>query len=117
MHPSAIDRWSDFIGQDRDSPHLGTLSILQHFTHTMKPSDPLMLAISRHLATPGFPRSPDLKTSQPKWHQGAREELAVKKSLTIGIEWETTVTKRLSNYNVASIQKPQEGARRVLSIN
>ena len=83
----------------------------------MKPSDPLMLAISRHLATPGFPRSPDLKTSQPKWHQGAREELAVKKSLTIGIEWETTVTKRLSNYNVASIQKPQEGARRVLSIN
>ena len=44
---------------------------LQHFTHTMKPSDPLLLAdgtlhcgmypagkvaISRHLVTPGFPR-------------------------------------------------------------
>ena len=29
-----IDRWSDCIGQDRDSRHLGTLStILQHFTH------------------------------------------------------------------------------------
>ena len=42
---SAIDRWSDCIGQDRDSHHLGTLStILQHFTHTMKPSDPLLLA-------------------------------------------------------------------------
>ena len=56
------------IGQDRDSCHIGTLStILQHFTHTMKPSDPLLLAdvtlrcgmypagkvdISRHLATP-----------------------------------------------------------------
>ena len=33
------------IVQDRDSSHLGTLStILQHFTHTMKPSDPLLLA-------------------------------------------------------------------------
>ena len=42
---SAIDRWSDCIGQDRDSRHLGTLStILQHFTHTMKPSDPLLLS-------------------------------------------------------------------------
>ena len=31
---SAIDIWSDCIGQDRDSRHLGTLStILQHFTH------------------------------------------------------------------------------------
>ena len=52
---------------------IGTLlTILQHFTHTMKPSDPLLLddgtlrcgmypagkvAISRHLATPGFPQS------------------------------------------------------------
>ena len=42
---SVIDSWSDFIGRDRDSCHLGTLStILQHFTHTMKPSDPLLLA-------------------------------------------------------------------------
>jgi hypothetical protein len=42
---SGINRWSDCIGQDRDSSHLGTLStILQHFTHTMKPSDPLLLA-------------------------------------------------------------------------
>jgi hypothetical protein len=70
---SVIDRWSDCIGQDRDSSHLGTLStILQHFTHTMKPSDPLLLAdvslrcgmypadkvdISQHLAIPGFPQS------------------------------------------------------------
>ena len=39
---SAIDRWSDFIGEDRD---LGTLStILQHFIYTMKSSDPLLLA-------------------------------------------------------------------------
>ena len=31
---TAIDRWSDCIGPDRDSRHLGTLStILQHFTH------------------------------------------------------------------------------------
>ena len=31
---SAIKRWSDCIGQDKDSCHLGTLStILQHFTH------------------------------------------------------------------------------------
>ena len=45
-------------------------------------------------------------------NQSGIKELAVKKSLTIGIEWETTVTKRLSKYNVASIQKPQEGARR-----
>ena len=50
-------------------------------------------------------------------NQSGIKELAVKKSLTIGIEWETTVTKRLSKYNDASIQKPQEGARRVLSIN
>ena len=29
-----IDRWSNLIGQDRDSCHLGKLStILQHFTH------------------------------------------------------------------------------------
>jgi hypothetical protein len=32
---SVIDRWSDFIGQDRDSCHLGKLStILQHTLHT-----------------------------------------------------------------------------------
>ena len=53
--------------------HLGTLlTILKHFTHTMKPSDPLLLAdvtlrcgmypagkvdISQHLAIPGFPQS------------------------------------------------------------
>ena len=71
---SAIDRWSDYIGQlVGDSRHLGTLStILQHCTHTMKPSDPLLLAnvalrcgmypagkvdISGHLAIPGFPQS------------------------------------------------------------
>jgi hypothetical protein len=31
---TAIDRWSDCIGPDRDSRHLGKLStILQHFTH------------------------------------------------------------------------------------
>ena len=31
---AAINRWSDFIGQDRDNHHLGTLStILQHLTH------------------------------------------------------------------------------------
>ena len=31
---TGIDRWSDCIGLDRDSCHLGTLStILQHFTH------------------------------------------------------------------------------------
>ena len=30
-----VDRWSDCIGQDRDSSHLGTLTtILLHFTHT-----------------------------------------------------------------------------------
>ena len=40
---TAIDRWSDYIGPDRDSCHLGTLStILQHFTHTMKPSGKLI---------------------------------------------------------------------------
>ena len=32
---TAIDRWSDCIGPDRDSCHLGILStILQHFTHS-----------------------------------------------------------------------------------
>ena len=37
---------SDCLGLDRDSPHLGTLStILQHFAHTMKPCDPLLLAL------------------------------------------------------------------------
>ena len=31
---TAINRWSECIGPDRDSHHLGTLStILQHFTH------------------------------------------------------------------------------------
>ena len=31
---SAIDRWSNCIHQDRDNPHLGTLSTIpQHFTH------------------------------------------------------------------------------------
>ena len=70
---SMINWCSDCIGLDGDSCHLGTLStILKHFTHTMKPSDPLLLAvvtlgcgmypagkvdISQHLATPGFHRS------------------------------------------------------------
>ena len=45
INRSAINRWSDCISQDRDSCHLGKLStILQQFTHTMKPSDPLLLA-------------------------------------------------------------------------
>ena len=42
---SGIHRGSYCIGQDRDNHHLGTLSnILQHFTYTMKPSYPLLLA-------------------------------------------------------------------------
>ena len=69
---SEINRWSDYIGQDRDSHHLGTLSTgLQRFIHTMKPCDPLLLFdvtlrcgmypsgkvdISQHLAIPGSPR-------------------------------------------------------------
>jgi hypothetical protein len=64
---SAIDRWSDYIGHlVGDSRHLGNTS------HTMKPSDPLLLAyvtlrcgmypegkvdISQHLVIPGFPQS------------------------------------------------------------
>ena len=40
-------------------------------------------------------------------NQSGIKKLAVKKSLTIGIEWETTVTKRLSKYNVASIHKTE----------
>ena len=78
---SGIDRWSDCIGQDRDSHHLGALStILQHFTHTMKPSDPLLLAdvtlscemypagkvdISQHLAILGFSQN-DPTSSHPQ---------------------------------------------------
>ena len=71
---SVIDRWSDCIDQDRDSCH----AILVHYqpsyntSHTMKPSDPLLLAnvilhcgmypagkvdISQHLAIPRFPQS------------------------------------------------------------
>ena len=80
---SVIDKWSDCIGQDRDSHHLGT--ILQHFTHTMKPSDPLLLPdvtlcckmypagkvdISRHLAIPGFPQS-DHTVSEPSADAGS----------------------------------------------
>jgi len=79
---SEIDRWSDCIGQDRDSCHFATLStILQHFTHTMKPSDPLLLAdvtlhcgvyptgkvdISRHLAIPGSVGKPSADASSPQ---------------------------------------------------
>ena len=82
---SVMDRWSDCIGQDRDSRHLGTLStILQHFTHTMKPSDPLLLAdvtlrcgmypadkvdISQHLATSGFPGN-DYTVGEPSAESG-----------------------------------------------
>jgi hypothetical protein len=69
------NRWSDCVGYKMEIVCLiGTLysSILQHFTRTMKPSDPLLLAdgtlqcrmypagnvdISRHLAIPGFPQS------------------------------------------------------------
>ena len=70
---SAIDRWSDCIGQNKDSLHLCTLStILQRITHTMKPSEPLLLPdvtlccgmypagkvdIFQHLAIPRFPQS------------------------------------------------------------
>ena len=64
---SAIDRWSDCIGQDRDSRHLGTLStILQHFTLlladvTLRSRSGMYPAgkvdISQHLAIPGFPQS------------------------------------------------------------
>ena len=69
---SAIERWSDCIGLDRDSCHLGTLStILQHLIHKMKPSEPLLLTdvtlhrgmypagkvdISQHLTIPRFPQ-------------------------------------------------------------
>ena len=60
---SEIYIWSDCIGQNRDNSQLGTLStILQHFTHIMKPSDPLLLADvtlrcrqSWHLLTPSHP--------------------------------------------------------------
>ena len=46
-----VDRWSDCIGYRIEIVCLiGTLStILQHFTHTMKPSDPLLLIESVHL--------------------------------------------------------------------
>ena len=67
-----VDRWSDCIGYRIEIVCIiGTLStILQHFTHTMKPRDPLLLAdftlrygmypagkvdISQHLTIPGFP--------------------------------------------------------------
>jgi hypothetical protein len=82
---SGIDRWSDCIGQDRDSRHLGTLStILQHFTHN-ETQYPLLLAdvalccgmypackvdISLHLAIPGFPQS-DLTVSKPSADAGS----------------------------------------------
>ena len=70
-----IDRCSDYIGQDRDSCHLGTQStILQHFTHTQWNllTHSLLLAdvtlcfamypagkfdISQHLAIPWFSQS------------------------------------------------------------
>ena len=50
--PICDDRWSDFIGQDRDSCHLGTLStILLHFTQKMIPGDHLLLAdVTLHCA-------------------------------------------------------------------
>ena len=51
---SVIARWSDCIAQDRDSHHLGTLStVLQHFTYTMKPSNPLMLTDAMTLCAAG----------------------------------------------------------------
>ena len=84
---SEINRWSDYIGQDRDSHHLGTLStILQHFKHTMKPSDPLLLAdvtlccgiypagkddILRYLAIPGFPQGDHTAVGKPSGDAGS----------------------------------------------
>ena len=65
---SAIDRWSDCIGQYRDSRHLGTLStILQNFTHngTQWPTAPrwchfalrdVSCRQSWHLWTPSHPQ-------------------------------------------------------------
>ena len=67
-HLTRVNRWSDCIGYRIEIVcQIGTLStILQHLTHTMKPSDPLLLAdgtlrlgmyptgkvaISQHLAT------------------------------------------------------------------
>ena len=42
---SAINRWSDCIGQDRDSRFLGTYTFNHPTTlHTLKRSDPLLLA-------------------------------------------------------------------------
>ena len=69
------DQLSDCISLDRDSCHLGIFTNYQPFyntSHTMKPSDPMLLAdvtlrcrmypagkvdISQHLAIPGFPQS------------------------------------------------------------
>ena len=70
---SGIDRWSDCIGPDRNSRHLGTLStILQHFTHheTQWPTTTrwchfalrdVSCGQSWHLSTPSHPRVP------PEW--------------------------------------------------
>ena len=72
-HLTRSNRWSDCIGYRIEIVcQIGTLSTtLQHCIHTMKSSDPLLLAdvtlrfgmypagkvaISRHLATPGFPQ-------------------------------------------------------------
>ena len=80
-HLTHVNRWSEFIGYWIEIVSLiGTLStILQHFTHTMKPSDPQLLAngnlrcgkyptskvaISQHLAIPRFPQS-DHTVSEP----------------------------------------------------
>ena len=66
-----IDRWSDNIGLDRDRLPFWHYQPFHYNSHTMKSSDPLLLAdgnlrcgmypagkvaISQYLVTPGFPR-------------------------------------------------------------
>ena len=82
-HPHQQMVWMYWL-QDRDSmPNWYTIStILQHCTHTMKPSDPLLLtngtlrcgmyptckvAISWHLATLGFPHTVGKLSADACW--------------------------------------------------
>ena len=45
---SVINIWFDRIGHYRDGCHLGISTILQHFSHTMKPNDLLLLNVTLH---------------------------------------------------------------------
>ena len=85
---SVTDRWSDCIGQDRDSCNLDTLHINHltiHFTHIMKSSDTLLLSdvilhcgmypagkfdIFQHLAIRRFPQS-DHTVNKPSADTGS----------------------------------------------